>query len=197
MPYVPNCSLWSPYWSLKYFYSPAFTFHECVYSWLDCFVIICTFPHLCKTTWTSKNSHCSLILYISEKTYFLHIFNVGTCVSRLHQPSFERKEFWRENLQRLKDWRGGFGWRQVANGGFGRGAPSRPIINHTATEPNYMIKPLQLPIHNMPLSPLQGGLFLNMTTPKTDHITYGGHLKQILILDFKAWIGGTLWGHVK
>ena len=117
----------------------------------------------------SLGSETSLILVQEwENTYFLHIFNVGTCVLRLRQPSFDRKELWREKLQRLKDWRGGFGWRQVANGGFGRGAPSWPIIKHTATVPNYMIKPVQLPIHNTPLS-LQGGPLLNMTTPKTDH----------------------------
>ena len=104
------------------------------------------------------------------------------------------REFWRENLQRLKDWRGGFSWRQVANGGFGRGAPSRPIINHTATEPNYMIKPQQLPIHNMPLSPLQGGLFLNMATPKTDHnmvvIWRKSYIRRNLV---RSCQGGGTW----
>ena len=37
-------------------------------------------------------------------------------------------------MRRLKDWRGGYGWGQVANGGFGRGAPSRPYYQpHSPT----------------------------------------------------------------
>ena len=62
-----------------------------------------------------------------------------------------------EKLQRLKDWRAGLGWRQVANGDFGRGAPSRPIINHTTGVPDHVIKPLQLTIHNMPSHQKDGG----------------------------------------
>ena len=101
------------------------------------------------------------------------------------------KEFWRENLQRLKDWRGGFGWRQVANGGFGRGAPSRPIINHTATEPNYMINHSNCP--SITCLSLLYRVACSWTWPRQKlTITWWsseGNLNHRL--------GETLWGHVK
>ena len=73
-------------------------------------------------------------------------------MSALHQPSFNRKEFWNEKLQRLKKI-GGVGtvaarWPMVA---LDVAHHPGPIINQTAQlQPNYMIKTLQLPIHNIP-----------------------------------------------